>query len=390
MNKRILTIIALMIVFLPIVNAQPLLKARIISYEPIPASPGEKVKIWIQLSNEGDTETGRVAIEVMNNSIFKIYNDESLKVFNSIQPYNNIIVSYNLIVSRDAIEGTNYLRVRYTSDYEQGTWIDTQLPIEVVRNEPSLSIKDIEITPKEVKQGERFDVSIELMNKGSSLLKDIKAAINVQDKMICSNQQCELVKSPFYPLTTTNIIEPSIKPSRSKKIHYELLIDPETESGVYRLPLIITFYDEKGEQHEISEEISIIVKNTPETILSIDSIEKNELTITISNTGLEPIKALRIENITIEGGELIKPKGEYYIGNIDTDDDAVFKISYVPKKREEKITITYTYMDSMNKEYIEEKTLTIENNEERSNTAIYIAIVVIVILLIVLLRRKKK
>jgi len=393
MKKKLFSIMVLLLL-VPLVSANPLLKASIISYNPVPAAPGQLVDVWIQLSNEGTDSTKKVGIEVLNNSVFSVYGDESLKTFQPLQPYKNIVVKYTLMVSRNAPQGTNYLKIRYTSDYDSNTWVETELPIEVLMHAPTLVIKEINREPETVRQGEDVLISMRIANQGSSLLKDIRAVIDTSDKMICSGQSCEIVESPFYPLTSTNIVKSSLAPGKETILNYRVLISPSSDSGIYRLPLTITFYDETGVEHTQQEEISIIVKSDPELVTSLDDVRTDkgliEPTISISNTGLEPVKALKVSVRKIDGAILEYPLGEYYLGNIDPDDDAVFKLGIIPTRNVVNISLRYSYMDSMNKEYEEEETIEIKIPKKQSNAWLWALLGIIVIIGIIIWIKKKR
>ncbi|MCD6590157.1 hypothetical protein J7K74_03160 [Candidatus Woesearchaeota archaeon] len=394
MKKKLFSIM-LLLLLVPLVSANSLLKASIISYNPVPAAPGQLVDVWIQLSNGGTDSTKMVGIEVLNNSVFSVYGDESLKTFQPLQPYKNIVVKYTLMVSRNAPQGTNYLKIRYTSDYDSNTWIETELPIEVLMHAPTLIIKEINRKPETVRQGEEVLISMRIANQGSSLLKDIRAVIDTSDKMICSGQSCEIVESPFYPLTSTNIVKSSLAPGKETILNYRVLISPSSDSGIYRLPLTITFYDETGVEHTQQEEISIIVKSDPELVTTLDDVKTDkgliEPTISISNTGLEPVKALRVMITKIDGAILEYPLGEYYLGNIDPDDDAVLKLGIIPTRNVVNITLRYSYMDSMNKEYEEEETLEIKMPKKQSKAWIWGLVGIIVVIgIIVWIKKKRK
>ena len=372
MKKKLFSIM-LLLLLVPLVSANSLLKASIISYNPVPAAPGQLVDVWIQLSNGGTDSTKMVGIEVLNNSVFSVYGDESLKTFQPLQPYKNIVVKYTLMVSRNAPQGTNYLKIRYTSDYDSNTWIETELPIEVLMHAPTLIIKEINRKPETVRQGEEVLISMRIANQ----------------------QSCEIVESPFYPLTSTNIVKSSLGPGKETILNYRVLISPSSDSGIYRLPLTITFYDETGVEHTQQEEISIIVKSDPELVTTLDDVKTDkgliEPTISISNTGLEPVKALRVMITKIDGAILEYPLGEYYLGNIDPDDDAVLKLGIIPTRNVVNITLRYSYMDSMNKEYEEEETLEIKMPKKQSKAWIWGLVGIIVVIgIIVWIKKKRK
>ena len=384
--RKTALIIALLIA-ISIVHANPLIKPYILSYNPSPAAPGKLVEVWIQLYNDGTDTARNIQLEIVNNTVFKPYNTQTKYLFKEIPPKQGVITKLILQVDRNAVQGINYLHIRYS---QGDTWVTSDLPIEVALHAPTLVVKQITLNPSIVKQGQKVNLSLILSNQGSYLLKDITVSISTQDQNICSSQGCQIIKNPFYPLTTTNYVIPSITPGHESIANFALMIDPSIDSGLYKLPVTITFYDEQNNKHELTQQVTIPIKNTPKLALSIDSIKYGnpiEINLLISNIGLENIKALTITNIT--GTKILYPLNNYYVGDLDKDDDSLIKVGVNPLSNNFNLKISYEYLDSMNNPHKEQATVHIELQQRKSHTVVYIAILIVLVIAVIIYKKRK-
>ncbi|MBN2421930.1 COG1361 S-layer family protein [Candidatus Woesearchaeota archaeon] len=332
------------------------LDLTLLSYSPAPASPGETIEVWIQIENLGTDKADSVALTMVENNVFTNYEKEDIKTYGILNQGRSVVAKFNIIVNSDASKGTNYLKIKYCSDYSSATgeasWVEENVEIDIQIHAPALVISEIKTDPERTRPGNEGELCIKIENKGSDLIRDLKVKLSVGSL------------TSFIPLSSTQHIIPALRPNSVTRECFDFMIDPETEAGTYRLPINMTFYDEEGTSINFDDYATIIVSSEPSIIISTDEAEYTdgavETSVIISNNGLEPVKYMTVEITSAEGAEIISPKEKEYLGNIDIDDDATFTIKLKPLKKEANITIKMDYLNALNEEYSEEKTVIIE------------------------------
>ncbi len=368
------------------------LQVSLSSYKPAPASRGQYLDVWVKIYNAGTQPAKNVALNIIQNAAF-IPVENTTTIIGEVKPGESALVKFRVIVSRDAVEGINYLEVNYSSNYPQGPWTKTRLPVEVITSTPTLIIKKIYTSPEKVPQGQKVTLTLMIGNEGSTLLKDILIKVDVSNTIMCS-QTCEIISNPFFPTTSTVKRLATLLPGRSSTIQYSFIVDPEADSGLYKLPINISYLDEAGAKHSFNEQATFIIASKPILTTTFEGItikkQGIEPIISISNKGLEPVKRLSVKILSIEGAKLIMPLGEIYIGNIDPDDDASFKPLIKPIGKNIKLNLKYTYLDSLNNKYEENATVSFSYEPQTNKTWLFVFIILVIIVAIYFYNRRKK
>ncbi|MBI2134666.1 hypothetical protein HYU09_01635 [Candidatus Woesearchaeota archaeon] len=323
----------------------------LINQEPDPAEPGKYVDVRFKFDNNGSGEARNVMVELMPQYPFSLDpGAEAIRNIGTIQSMQRgdvgIIVKYRLRVDKNAVEGENDLRVRYK--IEGYSWIEPEeFKIDVQTHDAILSVESVSIGKKTLEPGASNTVKIKVSNDADSALKDIKARL-------------ELGGLPFVPLGSTN--EKSIYKIDSREAYefdFELLANPDAASGVYQVPLKITYSDELGKTYFKNSTLGFVVGAKPDLSVTLDTTEvyqakkPGEVVIKVVNKGVTDIKFTNVKLMPSKDYNILS-NDEDYLGNIDSDDyeTAEFNI-YVENKKDKKIMlpIILEYMDANNNEY---------------------------------------
>jgi len=217
----------------------------------------------------------------------------------------------------------------------------------------AITIKDVSSSPEEIEPGEVSSVSIKIEN----ILEDPVKNLNVK---------LDLSEVPFAPYQSSSeeFLE-ELDDGDEEKFTFKLIALPETASGIYKIPVLISYY--YGNDNETKEMVSLIsltVNSKPELkVSSEDSVlirgQDNEITIRVINSGLSDVKFVYVETSDSSGIKFLTNK-EQYIGDINSDDfDSVnYKIRLDSDASDLiNLPVILKYRDATNKEYIGTETI---------------------------------
>jgi hypothetical protein len=220
----------------------------------------------------------------------------------------------------------------------------------------AVAIKDVTSNPEQVAPGETSDISIKIENIFDYTIYNL-------------NVKLDLTTVPFAPYQSSSekFID-EIDDGDKENFNFELITLPSASTGIYKIPVNITYETENGSIISKQELISITVNSIPKISLSADNAEtlikgtENSLPIKIINSGLSDVKFLYV-SLADSGGVRVLSSKEQYMGDISSDDfdTATFSIYVSPTSLNSvSIPVTLTYLDSTNKEYTEIKEITIK------------------------------
>jgi hypothetical protein len=219
----------------------------------------------------------------------------------------------------------------------------------------ALTIRDITSTPDQVVPGGTVDVSIEIENTLSFDVENVNVAL-------------DLTTAPFAPYqSSSEKFVDSINEGDKETFTFILISLPQTDSGIYKIPVNITYQDADEKTYSKSGLISLTVNAKPELKVSLeDSVvlikgQQDILSIKIVNSGLSSSKFTYLSTSNAPGIEILNAK-EQYAGDINSDDfnTVQFQVYVQPTASGTiNIPITLRYKDSTNKEFTETRTLTV-------------------------------
>ena len=367
MKKILVGMLALIVLSLS-VNAQAMTKiskysdvrASFVNQEPDPAEPGKYVDVRFKFENNGSDQAKDVVIELLPEYPFSLDPGKSaIKKLGALHARQlgetGVIVKYDLRVDKNAVEGENELRLRYKFDgYD---WIELDnFNINIQTHDAILSVDSVTLDEAALEPGASCGVKIGLSNKADSVLKDIKVRL-------------ELGNLPLVPLGSTN--EKSIYQIDAKgnyKLRFDLLANPEAESGVYQVPLKIAYSDELGKSYFKNSTIGIVIGGKPDLSITLDDSEiyesgkSGEIFIKIVNKGVTDIKFMNMKLMPSNKYRILS-NDEVYIGNIGSDDyeTANFEL-FIGGGKEKKVSlpVVLEYKDANNNDFKEAIELTLD------------------------------
>jgi len=327
------------------------IEVTLINQEPDPAEPGNYVDVRFKLDNNGSEEARNVEVEILHQYPFSLDpGREALRSAGTLQSRQRgdvgVIVKYRLRVDKNAVEGENEIRIKYRID--KGVWVEPEeFFIDVQTYDAILAINSVSVDNDFFEPGSSGILRIGVVNEADSLIKDVKAWLDLGD-------------IPFAPLGSTN--EKSIYQIDAKKAHefsFELLAKPEAESGVYQVPLKISYSDELNKGYIKNGTIGIIVNAKPDISVTLDKSEvyepgkAGEIVVKVVNKGVTDIKFMNVKLGKSNNYKIIS-SDEVYLGNIDSDDFETADFDLFVENTNEKqveLPLTLEYKDANNNNY---------------------------------------
>lgn len=253
----------------------------------------------------------------------------------------------------------------------------------------ALNIDSVSISPQEVAPGKSVEVKIVLDNNLDDDVSNVDVSLN-------------LASVPFAPEKTTEVFFEEILSDKSKDAIFDLIANSDAESGVYKIPLAISYDTENGSEKK-STFISITINGKPELSLNADNfllVGKNKLTIKITNSGLAKAKFLELNTQSGTGYNLISAS-KVYIGDLNSDDFDTFSLDiYAKNSGTIMVPVEMKYRDFANNDYTKDFDVPVRvySQDEalklglvqKSNTGVYIGLAVLVIILYIVYSRLRK
>jgi hypothetical protein len=361
----------------------PSLNASLLYYQPIPASPGTSLNVYIQLHNNGE-EAKQVKVQFVDNQPFTLESEaERVQTIATVPGGGDFLVKYNVRVDQNAVPGTSYVKIQYSIGLGQTQ--TALLPIDIFSNAVALNIENIKLDPASFVPGGIGKLSFQLRND---------APIKIRDGTVT----LELGSVDLTPVAGTNQQRfTDLQAGQTKQFVFELSPNPNMESGIYKIPVSINFSDQNGRSYSRQEYIGVRVGAKPDVAISVEesSLATNqygEVTLRITNKGLGEVKFVNLKFGEAEGLTL-SSTNERYIGNIDSDDYKTAQLILKASQDKVELPVTITYLDALNTEYTREEVLTLRVQEASSGgipTYLIVGIVVIVLVVGYFLFRRRR
>ena len=283
----------------------------------------------------------------------------------------------------------------------------------------AVTIKDVTTYPEEVSPGDVFDISIEIENIHSFDIENINVRLILTEEKGESNPLTGISETnganvPFAPYqSSSEKFLDELASDEEEDFTFKLIALPEAKSGIYKIPVEITYYEEGEESIEDIKTknglISVIVNSEPELKVSLENGavfikgRENIFSVKIINSGLADVKFVYLKASEVNGVLFISER-EQYIGDIDSDDfDSVEYKVYIEKDislDNMRIPLLLTFKDATNKEFTETKNVyvdvyTLKEAQENGLVAkpsytIYIGVGIVVVLYFIYRIRKKR
>jgi len=396
----ILSIILLALV-IPTISAQqsdnPTLSATLATYDPVPASPGRSVDVWINIQNLGNKDASKVKIEFIDSSSFTLLSEaDRVTEISSLGARSDYLIKYTVKVSENAIDGTNYLILKYGDEdfsYEK------KIAIDVKSTEVPITISSVKMNPKTLVPGSKSEITISIKNLAKSVnIKDLTVSMGLSPVAVSTT----VIDLPFVPMESASqkTID-RITAGQTAEVSFVLAAYPNAEAGIYKVPVTLEFSDDSGTSYSEIVLIGIEVNSQPDILATIEGrtinskVKDGEVTFDITNKGLNNIKLMTVTLKESDGYEIMSPSNTLYIRNIDSDDFESVNFNIKATGTDNlKFPLTIEFKDAFNNKYSEDIELEYiirdAPNENRSFGAIIVVVLIIIIVVVVVVRKRRK
>jgi len=403
-----LFILLLVLIALPFAAAEySLLNASILSYEPVPAEPGAYVTVYIQLANEGNRVAEDVQTVLETSYPFSLDPTEPAeRTISIIGGQRAQVLEYKVRVASDAVTGENKLLFKFKSN--NGLWQTDELLINVLSGDATITVTDAFLEPEQIAPGEKGRFTLKVKNNADDTLKDITVTLNLFTRTTATATSVAVSDLPFVPVGNTNAKKLfTLMPGNEESFTFNLQTYTTAAPGLYKVPFSISYYDNVGNFHNVTQIIGLLVGSEPELTVSVDSTNlrqgttTGEVSLRFVNKGLSDIKFLNVELEDTDHYDILSSSNEVYIGNLDSDDydTASFNLK-INGESELVLPVEITYRDANNKPYTVKETVTVTlfTNEDLGMKANYTGLIILIIAIVIVvgifvlrnMRKKKK
>lgn len=325
----------------------------LLNQNPDPGQPGRYVELRFRTDNLGTLSAEDVIFELVPQYPFSLDPGDSPTrkigtIYGRATGDESATLYYKLRVDKNAIEGNNQIRLKYSIDGGSNWVLADEFDVRIQTIDASVGITSVKSTPTKIEPGKNADVRVTLVNLADSLLNDISL------KLVLGSDSM-----PFAPLNSSSEKRvKSLDSGESVDFVFKLITLADADSKVYKVPIEITYLDESDKLHNTSDIIALVVGSLPDMSITIDSQtlysqgSSGEIEIKFVNKGLTDIKFLNVEIKPTESFDVFSTK-TVYLGDLDSDDyeTAEFKIFIKKAEQSVKIPLSLEYKDANNEEF---------------------------------------
>jgi len=334
----------------------PQLKVTLQSQSPDPVEPGQVLTVKFKIENEGKETSSDVIVKLKPGFPFSLHGDVAEKNIGKLRASSTgadaVIVSYKLKVNSGAVEKDTELELDIISGGGVISYNDDEFLIDIQTHDAVLDITSIKAEPSQVAPGETAQVHITIKNLADSLLKDIKFDLDFSGS--------GLPLAPYQSSSERRIAQ--LDSGFQNSLTFTIIASPDASPGLYKIPLVIDYKDEKANSFNESDLLAITIGDSPKlrpfikksTVLK--SASPGKLTIGLANAGTNNLKFVELFILPSDDYELISTSDYFYIGDIDSDDTESEELDiYINKKVEElNVPVKLKYNDANNKPFQQE------------------------------------
>ena len=155
-------------------TSSPNIKINQLKYEPYPVNPGEYFNLWIKAENTGRELAENVIFELMPEYPFSLdSNEDPIREYGKLSSEEPVVMEYKVRVSKNAVEGTNEIDLKYKKNSDDSSWIYETFDIEVADAQTEFDLVIQEISDSEV--------SIAIANTGKNVAYSVIVRIPEQE-----------------------------------------------------------------------------------------------------------------------------------------------------------------------------------------------------------------
>ncbi len=356
--KKIFTSVVLLLFLISLAQASvntnsPILKATLLSQDPDPIEPGQVFKVKFKIENEGKETTQDLIVKLLPKYPFQLYGDIAEKNLGKLRADSTgaeaAVVEFNLKVDEKAVERENSIGLSLQMGDGAQVYTSDEFTINIQTHDAVLDVTDISIQPKQISPGEFAEINIQIKNLADSLLKDIKFKLDFSSST--------LPLAPYQSSSERRIAQLESKYQNS--LSFKVIANPSASSGLYKIPLTITYNDERGKSYNYTDIVAVMIGDLPKLNAYIKKStvqQKNQvgkLTLEVANSGSTDLKFVELKLLPSDDYKLISTTDYYYLGDIDSDDTQSEEVDIYVLDNQEKVSIPLQlkYFDANHKAY---------------------------------------
>jgi uncharacterized membrane protein len=270
------------------------------------------------------------------------------------------VTSFVLETNREyvvTVSKAGYLPFTELVELEEDTTVTAVL--EYAQKLPIIHVRRYSVFPQEVEPGEQFRLQVVIENEGTSDALNVKIGVTPTQffSPVQPSSSAYFNRLDVGDLTTVNLT---------------FAVSGEALSGVYDLPLAISFKDAAGMVHTVQETVGVTILRVPMVkLLNIDfprEVQQSEsftFSLEIGNTGRFLVNGLYLEIESNMDWEY----SSYYVGSLEAGDFDTF-VSEVSASEpgDHAFTVRIGYVDDFNREHHEEYQYSVTVTETVSQT----------------------
>ena len=385
----------------------------VIRINPSTVSPGEEFDIYLQIEpriiDNLDNDLTDTYLKFLDTYPFYLVDEnERVKFLGKIPEGSYKQVSFKARVDPHAIDGDQDLKFMFISD-GFGAEIVGPIKITVQSRNIVLDIAQLETIPEQIGPGDTGQIRITVRNTATSLMRDVSVKLDLElallQESLASTAASISDEIPIAPINSGSEKKVATIPAgESATFTYDIMVYPDAKAKVYKVPLIIEYYDNAGNNYSKRDIVGIVIGGMPDLSINIDSTDiyssggLGNIIIKFVNKGPIDIKFLNVKLEESDDFEVLS-SDEVYIGNIDSDDyeTAEFRVNLKTRKKTVNLPLLVEYKDGTNQDYNKKVDIdfTIRSAKEmgvaKSNAgSITFLIIIIIIILFIHNRSWKK
>lgn len=298
--------------------------------EPAPLQTSEYGDVWLEVTNDGDTEADNVEVTFNENYPFSVDpGDKTSWDVGNLIPGETYQIHLELKVDENAVQGANQLK--FTTSASPDIQIEQKVPVEVRSDNNILAVQDVNLSEK-VAPGSSERMELTLQNMADSYLKNVEVKLDLSDSIPLATQD-SAVKN----------LE-KISPGNRSKVAFNLQVDESAENGVIRLPIQITYENEAGTEFTQDTSTAVVVGGKPQLEVGINSEGQlapgstHKVTLRVVNRGYG---SAEFTELRLEGGQNyeVVSSNSVYLGEMDADDYQTAEFDLYIEKGAESLSI---------------------------------------------------
>lgn len=308
MKLLIIGMLILCSVFAQAQSDSEIISISLVNQIPDPARAGEIIELRFRVENYGGKEANNLEIELMLEYPFiKIPGEKYIKTIKTLSGYqkgdNGVIIKYKLRIDKDAIKGTNEIKIKQGKK-GLSVYATETFDIEVSGKEFA---QIIHVDKAKLDPGKETGLKFTITNIGNSPLQNLVFSWDEEDGVIL----------PIYSDDTKYI--KYIDVGESTDLEYIVMADVNAVAGLYQLNLNLKFEAENGTSKEIKTKAGVFVGGKTDFDVTFSESSAGQTSLSVANIGNNPALSVTVripeqENFRVSGST------SSIIGNLDKGD----------------------------------------------------------------------